>query len=77
MLKDKVSQSLSGQEPPKINEKIDETQDVQAWLEKLAAKKNILAMTYLSLLKEASPEVKQFWFDSLKSSLASKEPEDE
>lgn len=40
-------------------------QEVESWLRHEAAQKNKLAESYLSLLKNASPEIKDKWYSQL------------
>lgn len=45
------------------------TQDVEKWLLKESKNNNALAKTYLSLLENATPEMKEHWFQMLGSML--------
>ena len=43
------------------------SQQVEQWLIQESKKKNTLAEAYLSLLKDATPEMRQHWFNFLGS----------
>ena len=48
----------------------------EEFMQKLADRKNTLAMTYLALLKDAPEEVRQYWFDRLEESMKPQENQD-
>ena len=48
-------------------------QQVQQWLDEKAAKNDVMAQAYLSLLKDATPEMKAYWYDQLGTMLKAAE----
>ena len=46
-----------------------DNKEVEQWLRQQAKNKNALASAYLSLLENASPEMKAHWFQALGNSL--------
>ena len=54
----------------------NEKHKTEIFMEELASKKNLLAMTYLAILKDAPSDVKNYWFDQFEKVMET-QPRDE